>query len=152
MDKDMGWNAVFENDMKPKGKALFYKIAHHGAESSHHDGIWKNLLEKDHIACLTPFQLGKNKIPTEKDVERIISYTSDAYSTAAFQKPNKIKRQITVEKTIENATVEPLEVLFNSQGHFRFRINPNKPDDRSVKLFDKAVKLEKIYLNDKLNS
>lgn len=144
-NEEIGWKALLNNQMRPKGKALFYKIAHHGAESSHHNNIWKDLLENKPYACLTPLQLGKNQIPTKHDVERIITLTQNAYSTASFQKSKRIKRQAAVDKTIENATTKPLEILFSSKGHFRFRINANKPYEGKIDLFHGAIKLEEIY-------
>jgi hypothetical protein len=35
-----GWSAVIASRNRPVGRALFFKIAHHGSVTGHHDGIW----------------------------------------------------------------------------------------------------------------
>jgi len=145
VNEELGWKAVIKNTKDTFGKALYYKIAHHGSESSHNNHVWENLLEKNPLACLSPFRRGKNKIPTKQDVDRILSFTPNAYSTASFQRSTRIRRQTAVERTIKNITLSPVELLFPPFGQVRVRLKSDSLDNPKVDLFQNAVNLKDIY-------
>jgi hypothetical protein len=53
---DRGWNAVLHSSGRPRERASFFKIAHHGAENGDHADVWAELLEDGVVAALTPYQ------------------------------------------------------------------------------------------------
>lgn len=77
-----GWHAVV-NTFDPPSPASLYKVAHHGAESSHHQEAWDKLLTDNPLAVLAPFRNGDIDLPKPSDVTRILSLTNQAFSTAA---------------------------------------------------------------------
>lgn len=78
--EDRGWKAVVASDVRPKGRASVYKVAHHGSENAEHPGIWENMLKPRPLAALAPFNKGVG-LPKSTDVQRILKRTPDAYTT-----------------------------------------------------------------------
>lgn len=139
-----GWKTILNNKMRPEGKAIFYKIAHHGSKTSHNDRIWMEMLEKSPYACLTPCQNGKTNLPTPEAVNKIISLTENAYSTATIGY-KKIKRSKTVEKTMETSSIKILKSVNTKGGHFRLRMKPNDQKSAKVDCFGESIKLDELY-------
>ena len=86
----IGWNGVVSHAWCiSKRKASTYKVAHHGSETAHHDGIWSDLLEVKPISIMTPFVKGGVNLPKDSDKERIKARSTAAYiSSAASKKPD----------------------------------------------------------------
>lgn len=84
-----GWTAVVADQWcrsKPPGSA--YKVAHHGSHTGEHPQIWATLLTRNPTACITPFNRGNVKLPTDEDKKRIKSKTQCAYiSSGATGRP-----------------------------------------------------------------
>lgn len=86
----LGWSAVvadkWSGDRRP---ATAYKVAHHGSHTGDTPAIWTSLLRPDPVACMTPFNLGKHKLPTDIDKARIKGYTQHGYtSSGATRRPD----------------------------------------------------------------
>jgi len=85
-----GWTAVVTDQWcgsKPQGSA--YKVAHHGSHTGEHPQIWATLLKQNPTTCMTPFNLGNIKLPTEDDKNRIKSKSPNAYiSSGATRRPD----------------------------------------------------------------
>ena len=85
-----GWCAVVSDRWcasKPPGTA--YKVAHHGSYTGHHPKIWATMLTSEPVACMTPFNLGNLRLPTEEDKLRIKGYTPNGYlSSGATRSPD----------------------------------------------------------------
>jgi hypothetical protein len=128
-----GWSAIVDSETRPIGKAIFFKIPHHGSKNAHHPGVWEKMLAKDSHAVLTPFSKGGG-LPTQKDIDRICSHTTHAYSTS-LASPKKLKRTGVVEKAIKEAT-RKIKLMDASCGHARFRIDMENSYD--LELFDDA--------------
>jgi hypothetical protein len=94
---------IINSPLRPAGKASLFKIPHHGSENAHTSGVWSEMLLQNPYAVLTPYENGDTKLPTKKDVERVCSYTTNAYSTAIIGRKRTVKRDRTVEKTIREA-------------------------------------------------
>ena len=78
-----GWSAIVGESMfAGKRKSSVYKVAHHGSKTGECTAVWEKLLSPDPFAVLTPFALGRNILPSEEDVERILGRTPNAYSAA----------------------------------------------------------------------
>lgn len=93
-----GWTAVIADAWCSQRKhASAYKVAHHGSSSGDVAQIWKSLLSESPVACLTPFNFGRHRLPTEADRRRIRGVTPHAFITSgATTRPDmeseKLKR------------------------------------------------------------
>jgi hypothetical protein len=92
----LGWTAVIKDHWSGSRKpASAYKVAHHGSDSGNDPKIWATLLQPDPIACLTPWTLAGNRLPTEADKKRIKQNTSYAYiASGASRSPQMDSRQL----------------------------------------------------------
>ena len=108
---DTGWSAVVDNSYIISGKrARVFKVPHHGSQSGHEDRVWSEYLHDNTLAALSPFNRGPNPLPTETDLHRIASLTSNAYITAPASPrrhrfSNRVVRDTVaqVTKSISNA-------------------------------------------------
>ena len=137
----LGWAAIINSNNKPKGKANIFKIPHHGSSNGHNDNVWKQMITKDPIAVLSPYNRG-HKLPTRDDVVRITSLADKSYSTATLRPRNvKSKRTKAVEKTIRE-TVSNHRYIEPSYGWVRIRNDIHNDFNKwEVELFQDAVLL-----------
>lgn len=135
-----GWSAVLNDNTRPKGKAIIFKIPHHGSRNGHHEAVWSDMLGAEPMSVLTPWNRNKG-LPTPGDVQRIISKTSRAYSTSR-SKPGPLRRvrSSAVERTIREVVGKSLTAAQAPMG--RVRINVDGDGNCSVDLFDFACDLE----------
>ena len=96
-----GWVDILHSPGRPKSKAGVFKVPHHGGESANESGIWQQLLVPNPLSILTPWTLGKRRLPSERDVRRILSHTSNAYATSSRAAVSPRKRG--VDKTIRES-------------------------------------------------
>lgn len=84
-----GWSAVVADKWSSdRRRASAYKVAHHGSYTGDTPAIWSTLLSANPIVCMTPFNLGKHRLPTDRDKERIKSYTPHSFiSSGSTKKP-----------------------------------------------------------------
>ena len=79
----LGWSAIVAHAWSGSRRpASAYKVAHHGSVTGHCTGVWGTLLQDYSVACMTPFTLGRQRLPTADDISRIKSHTPDAYVTS----------------------------------------------------------------------
>jgi beta-lactamase superfamily II metal-dependent hydrolase len=85
-----GWSMVVNDSWcKKKLPANIYKVAHHGSHTGDSPAIWTTLLKPKPLALMTPFNLGRHRLPTEEDKARIKSQTPNLYiSSGATRKPD----------------------------------------------------------------
>lgn len=142
-DADTGWQVIVNQINDKYGKASFYKVPHHGSESSYNINVWQQMLCAEPIAVLTPFHCGRNILPTKIEVDRIVNHTSKSYSTAKI-KAKKRKRENMVERTIRETAVEIHDVI-GGIGQIRYRKNLiNEADSGDIQLFGSACLLKDI--------
>jgi len=99
-----GWTAVIDSGSRPQGRAVIFKVAHHGSVTGHHDGIWSELLTPSPLALITPWNRG-SKLPTDTDCKRIEALTDQAYVTSREnRRPNPLPRS--VAKTMQEAKIK----------------------------------------------
>ena len=115
-----GWDAILSSSFAPKQKAKIFKVPHHGSKTSHHDSLWEKLLVKKAFAVLTPYT--SSKLPRKSDANRILGFTSQAYSASQKGTPKKIKRNAAVERTIKEVT-KSKRVLESRLGAVRINYN-----------------------------
>lgn len=114
-----GWHAIHAAVWQSRGKASFYKIAHHGSVGADYEPVWLDMLANDVTVALTPWNRG-SKLPTEADVKRILARTQDAYGAAKPKPIRRSKRINAVEKSLRESGIKflPSDI---AQGHVRFR-------------------------------
>lgn len=119
-DPKTGWSSVLNDCSVISDKAGVFKVAHHGAESAHHHGVWSDLLIDRPSAALTPFCLGQTSLPTAQDVARINSLTDRAYMTAPTR-PRSYRWRNNVVRDFVKATTRTIEDVHAGWGHVRLR-------------------------------
>lgn len=113
-----GWQAVVAT-FTPEEQASFYKVAHHGGESSHYQPAWDKLLIKSPVAALAPYRRGRINQPQPSDVSRILSLTSSAYITATgFPTPS---RAVKKEASRLGTLAMNVRSVWGKAGHVRAR-------------------------------
>lgn len=103
-DPTEGWTAIIDSGGRPPQPADLFKVAHHGSANAHDDRIWTEMLVDDPTAVLTPYTSGKTPLPRATDVARLVALTPEVWITRMPGTAGKLKRNWTVEKTIESAT------------------------------------------------
>lgn len=118
-DPSQGWSAIVSSAARPRMRAHFLKVPHHGSADSHDDAMWSHLVEHHAHAGLTPFRSGSVRLPRPTDVQRIATLTPNAWLTRHDDGGKSKRRSRAVEKTINEATrrmrsvsVEPARVTF----------------------------------------
>lgn len=114
-----GWRAVHEIVWQQRGKATFFKIAHHGSEGADHAPVWLDMLIEGATVALTPWNRG-SKLPRDTDVARILEKTQDAHAAAKPFPIRRPKRLNAVERSLKESHISVKEVDA-AQGQVRFR-------------------------------
>ena len=117
-----GWVEILQSEERPTGKASVFKVPHHGSESAHEPDVWNRMLDPNPIAVLAPWRKGGNVLPSQRDVRRILTHTTNAYSTAStgLSAPPQARRHGIVARTMRNTGIE-LRQLAMSPGAIRLR-------------------------------
>lgn len=116
-----GWTELLNTSQCLHGpKATLFKIPHHGSQNAHLDRQWSDLFVQSPSAVLTPYNRGSQKLPTEQDVERIVGFSSSAFSTARATSvaPRRLDRA--VERSLEEGGIK-LRSSEIKMGHVQFR-------------------------------
>ncbi len=139
------WVEILQSEERPTSKASVFKVPHHGAESAHEPEVWKRMLAPDPFAVLTPWRRGGRALPSQDDVQRILSHTKNAYATAkagpAAQSPRYANR--TVARTIRSTGIE-LRRLAMSPGAIRLRCLIGSRAPWKVETFGTACHLKDL--------
>ncbi len=145
-NEGMGWSAIVTSNERPAGKASIFKIPHHGSKTAHNEMVWRQMVAKSNYAVLSPFRRGPKMLPSPKDVQRIMSYSDNAYSTSKMEIPTcKKERPTEVIKTIRE-TVGKIRRVQPSSGWIRLRNAGRKePDNWSMELSGNACHLDQVY-------
>lgn len=138
---DRGWSAIINSAQRPAGAAKIFKIPHHGSKNAHHDAVWKEMVDRNAICVLAPFDRG-SKLPGKADVDRINALSANAYATAPFQAAPKKrkKRSPVVEKLIKDMGID-VRPISDRVGMVQTRISPLNSSPPTVSLFSGALKL-----------
>lgn len=136
---DLGWSAITLSETRPFGRALFFKIPHHGSQTAHHADTWRLLVEPGAVCVLTPWNKNRT-LPSHADVERLVGINAHGYSTSNLRPEPIVRRPYAVEKQIrETAKVRSIRL---KTGHVQLRgrlIDYPAPD--SVWLSPQACRL-----------
>jgi beta-lactamase superfamily II metal-dependent hydrolase len=130
-----GW-AYICSQHNPSKMASVFKVPHHGSVSSYYPVVWSQMLAPGVYACVTPYQRGRNFLPTSTDIDTLKSHTANAFITSRMQQ-RRIKRPPNIQKLI-TASAKNQHCIFRGKGHVTFRI---KGSSHRVKLEGAAEKL-----------
>lgn len=118
-----GWSAIVESqimeDLALPASSL-YKVAHHGSETGHHDGIWETLLLRKPLSIATPFS--RSGLPTPSGIDRIATLSSEFVITRGPDSGKKTKRDPMVEREMRS-TVRERRTVNDKIGHIQARIS-----------------------------
>lgn len=134
-----GWSAIVRSDKRPDGKAVLFKIPHHGSVTAHLPEVWTHLLEKNPVSVCTPYNKGKG-LPTLEDVSRICQNTTEAFTTST-QRVIEQKKDPVAEKMISEMGVKIKRRPYRP-GIVRVRFKQADAANYSVELFDGAARLK----------
>lgn len=103
-----GWADILHSATRPTGKASVYKVPHHGSANADEPAVWQDMLDSDPWAILAPWRRGGRNLPRPSDVQRILSFTSKAYSTTPERRLNAspAPRDRMVARTIRESGIE----------------------------------------------
>ncbi len=113
---DQGWAAVLSCHVDPVPGHLF-KVPHHGSPTSDNVVVWKQMLEENPVAVVTPFA---GRLPEESDLERLSGRTSRLYCTVKGGLGKPPNRDPLVEKEMRRQLSER-RILAGQPGHVRVR-------------------------------
>lgn len=145
-DARLGWSRIISSPGRPNEKSNAFKIPHHGSSTSHHDGIWVDLLQPQPLSFLSSFVRGDSVLPNKSDIKRILKHTDKVWiTTNPYVKKKANKRDRTVEKTIKE-TVKSIRSL-SDKGQIRMRLDSNMSGSPwKVELFGSAIELAKCLV------
>lgn len=76
-----GWSAIVASTTKPFGRAEVFKVPHHGSVNGHHAPVWQNMLISAPHALPAPFMRGGVSLPSESDLARLQTLTTNGFIT-----------------------------------------------------------------------
>ena len=137
-----GWLKILDSTERPSGRASAVKVPHHGSENAYELGMWETMLRPEPIALLTPWARGGRTLPTQADVERIVSLTSEAYATANAPAPTQPVplRDPMVPKTIRQFGIKTRR-LTKCPGAVRLRRSTTPGSQWTIQTFGSACHL-----------
>jgi len=138
--KGSGWIAVHNAVWQARGKATFFKVAHHGSKGADYEPVWVEMLIESVMCALTPWNRGR-KLPKQRDVDRILGRTKMAYAAAKPKAAKKPKRLNAVERSLREANIK-LTSEDSAQGLVRMRKVAG--GDWKVELFGAACHLSDV--------
>ncbi len=138
-----GWIEILNSRERPKEKVSVFKVPHHGSEGADEPKVWKSMLASDPYALLAPWRRGNRTLPSQKDVQRILSYTPNAYASAKGDRTARSPRYANraVARTIRSTGIK-LRELDMSPGAIRLRRPINSSKRWQVETFGAACHLE----------
>jgi hypothetical protein len=136
-EANTGWTAVVSSTTRPKGVASLFKVPHHGSHTAHNAAVWTDMLIEP-TSVLTPWARGRRYLPTDSDVDRIVTLSKVAFSTAPPARRKAELRDPAVRRTVKETTKSFLRAL-PDMGMVRFRSGDGKVWTRE--LFGSAAEL-----------
>lgn len=144
-NSNTGWMAIINSGTRPKEKASFFKIPHHGSVTADNPQVWSLMLRSKPISSLTPFATGKVFLPTKDDVVRICNNTDKAFATSIPKHPKSRSRPKMVEKQLKEMRIK-LRSVYCSPGQVRARgCYIDEKINWTVQLLGGAIELKDIY-------
>lgn len=138
-----GWGDILHSTTGPTGKASVFKVPHHGSENADDPGVWQNMLQTEPWAVVAPWRRGGRILPNRRDVQRILSFTANAYSTVPGRQltSSPTRRHRIVDKTIRESGIK-LRSVPMSHDAVRLRRAAGNQTQWRVELFGSACALK----------
>lgn len=118
-----GWSAIFKDNIIQElslSTSALFKVPHHGSDTGHHDNIWQDLLKPKPLSMTTPFS--RCDLPTEDDVTRLKSLSSDLLITRDPRARNLTRRDNMVERELR-AIAKQRKSVNDKMGHIQIRVS-----------------------------
>lgn len=114
-----GWGAVLDC-FDGAERATLYKAAHHGSKTSHHDGVWDELLSANPVVLIAPFRAGNVSVPSDDEASYFRSRTDKAWITSPRQPTpnNAFRREVSKLGTMAKNARDSYGLI----GHLRARM------------------------------
>ena len=116
----MGWNAVVLSSTRPNGKAKIVKVPHHGSNNAYCENMWRQMVDSDPYALVTPFSSGDKPLPSEGGIDNLRRHTSNIYCTGEPKGYKAQRRDSIVEKHMKDVLTDRRSI-YGSMGHVRIR-------------------------------
>ena len=134
-----GWVRILQSRERPFGEASVFKVPHHGSQNADEPDVWRQMLDSEPFALVTPWQRGAHALPNRRDVQRMCSCTPKAYITARHN-PAGRRRPGVVDRTLRESGVQLRRVAM-SPGAIRLRRPLDQAASWTVETFGTAYKL-----------
>lgn len=137
-----GWVEILQSEERPTGKASVFKVPHHGSENADEPDVWTRMLEPNPVAVLAPWRKGGRVLPSQRDVQRILAHTTNAYSTVStgLSAPSHVRRHSMVDRTIRSTRIG-LRQFVMSPGAIRLRRSLGSRGRWKIETFGSACSL-----------
>lgn len=134
----MGWQGILASPNRPTGPVQIFKVPHHGSETAHNDEVWKQMVQSDAVAIMTPYLSGPKPLPSDADVARIKARTDYVYCTAPRTGFRSMPRR---DRAVEKIMQRQLRAVAGPMGHVRLRMDSRSTAGPKVELFSPAHSL-----------
>ncbi|MER8013330.1 ComEC/Rec2 family competence protein [Streptomyces griseoluteus] len=124
-----GWKAIISSETRPVGVADIYKVAHHGSPNAHLDDIWAELLGEGNYSIISPWSLGRGRLPDPVTLGRISTLSGHTYVTVKPGQDKPIERSRLVMEEMRKATIS-WKSMDPRVGHIQMRRTHGSPDWR----------------------
>lgn len=136
-DEDSGWNAIVNNYEHTNTRPSVFKVPHHGSDTGYNDRVWKEILDNLPISILSVYNKG-NKLPTDNEVERLLSLSKSLYIVGNKNKTNKKLERI-IMKSRFGKSITPISTDI---GLVRYR-KDLKSGETKIECFGAAKEMSK---------
>ena len=144
-NKNKGWICILDNCQCFETRASLFKIPHHGSINGYHPRIWNELLNKNAVAQLTPWNQAGKVLPCKDMLECYLNHTDELYSTSSNALSNTAKkREKSIAKAIKNFNSSVSEVKYKL-GIIRCQLNFLERNAKwNTDLFGEAIKILQV--------
>lgn len=98
-----GWRAILDSSTRPQSCAGVFKVPHHGSRDADEPEVWRRMLQETPNAVLAPWGLAGRTIPTDRDVQRLLARTPNAWASARRGRVPRPRSRREIARTIREA-------------------------------------------------
>lgn len=139
-----GWATIVESRGRPRQRGTAFKVPHHGGASGYEPTVWREMLEANPVAVLTPWRRGGHALPTQEDMRCILAETEHAYLTSRPDRAARPQRRDrAIERSMREANIK-LRRITPRWGGVRLRRRINTAMEWSVTRFGEARHLAEL--------
>jgi hypothetical protein len=120
-----GWLEILDDPNRIRKLSSIYKIAHHGSSKSDHTRIWRQLLNNNVLAILTPFYRLRDPIPKPNDLRRISSRAKEVFISNNPNSKRGNRRSNAVERTMREVT-KARRIIGGHFGYIEITFSPSR--------------------------